>query len=107
MTSSKKRIQARREQQAAQRKRLIAVAVGAIGLLVVGVAALLLTRGGSPTGYEAEYAGGPRLSLEQDLYDYGYVKHDTVITTDVEITNVGDAPLQIAEVPVVEVREGC
>ena len=107
MSSTRERIQRRREQQAARRKRVVALAIAAAGLLLVGLAALLVTRRGSPAGYSAEFSGGPRLELEQDVYDYGYVKLDTVITTDVKISNVGDEPLQIAEVPVVEVREGC
>ncbi|HPV05579.1 MAG: hypothetical protein WBH90_04550 [Aggregatilineales bacterium] len=107
MSHSRKRVQARRAQQAAQRKRLMAVAVAALGMVIVGVAALLLARSGSPTGYEPEYTGGPRVSLKQDFYNYGYVKHGTLITTDVEIGNVGDEPLQILDVPVVEVRDGC
>src|SRR5690606_26090842 len=107
MSSARKRIQTRRQEPAAQRRRLSAAAGAALGLLIVSVTALLLARGGSPADYEAEYTGGPRVRLAQDIYDYGYVKHDTVVTTDVEISNVGDEPLQIAELPVVEVREGC
>ncbi len=106
MSRSRKRIQQRKQQQAQQRKRLMAALIAVAGLVVVGVAALLVTRSGSPAGYTPQ-ASGPRLRLAQDVYDYGYVKLDTVITTDVEIQNVGDEPLKISEVPVVEVREGC
>lgn len=108
MSQSSKRIRSRKQQKKAQqRRRTMAVVMGVVGLAIVGIAALLLTRSGTPANYTPEYAGGPRLALEQDSYDYGYVQLGTTITTDVKIENVGDEPLKISEIPVVEVREGC
>lgn len=79
-----------------------------VGVLAVGLAVFSLVRGrNAPAGYEPEYTGGPRIEVAQEVYDYGYVKLDTVITTDVEITNVGDKPLKITSVPQVQVLEGC
>lgn len=81
--------------------------LGTVGLVIIGIAVVLLTRSGTPSNYTPEYTGGPRLALEQDFYDYGYLRLNTTVTTDVEISNVGDEPLKISEIPVVEVREGC
>lgn len=84
---------------------LIVAGIG--GLIVAGAALLLATGKGSPKGYMPEYSGGARIDLNQDTFDYGDVKLNTVITTDVEISNVGDKPLQITGTPQVQVLEGC
>ena len=83
------------------------IAIG-VGALVVAAAGLLLvTRKGNPQDYVPEYTGGPRIALDQEVYDYGYVELNTVVTTDVEISNVGDQPLRITDTPQVQVLEGC
>jgi hypothetical protein len=89
-------------------KRYLPQIIIGVGALVVAAAGLLLaTRKGSPSDYVPEYTGGPRIDLDQEVYDYGYVELNTVITTDVEISNVGDQPLRITDTPQVQVLEGC
>ena len=89
-------------------KKFMPLIVAGVGGLILAVAALVLATGkGSPAGYVPEYTGGARLALDQDTFDYGDVKLNTTITTDVEISNVGDATLRITGTPQVQVLEGC
>lgn len=87
--------------------RIVPVGVAVVGLLVVGAALLLLNKNRTPPGYEPSFTDGPRVEVVQEVFDYGAVLVNTPIQTDFEIRNVGDKPLQIKELPVVEVREGC
>ena len=54
-----------------------------------------------------EISGQPSLKVDQELIDYGDVKVNTNLTFDIELTNVGDQPLEISEPPYIEVKEGC
>jgi hypothetical protein len=104
--SSKRRRNRRRGRGGALGRFTPHIIVGA-GVLVIGLAVFFMARGGAPAGYEPEYTGGPRIAVDQEVYDYGYVKLNTIVTTDVEISNVGDEPLRIASIPQVQVLEGC
>jgi hypothetical protein len=97
----------RSHQHTSPLKRYLPQIIIGTGALVVAAGLLLATRKGSPSDYVPEYTGGPRIDLGQEVYDYGYVELNTVITTDVEISNVGDQPLRITDTPQVQVLEGC
>jgi len=89
-------------------KRNLALIITGLGVLVIAITGLLLlTNKRAPGSYQPEYTGGPRIEVSQDMYDYGYVKLDTPVTTEVEIRNVGDKPLTIARLPQVQVLQGC
>jgi len=53
------------------------------------------------------YAGGPRVSVDQEIFDYDDVKFGTPVKTVIKIKNVGDAPLVLEREPWVELIEGC
>ncbi len=91
-----------------RRSRVIPLLIVGLGVLLISGAILLAITGrGAARGYVPQFRGGPRLEVAQEVFDYGYVKLDTVIRTDFEIRNVGDETLRILRVPQVEVREGC
>jgi hypothetical protein len=103
MSNSRSRIkQHRRQQQEIRiRKKWLPLIVVAVGALLLGGAALLMTRGSAANG------GTPKLVVEQDAFDYGDVPLNTTITTTFVVRNEGSGPLKILGVPQVEVREGC
>lgn len=96
-----------RRRSRASLNRTVPMVVAAVGVLVIGGALLLLNQNGTPRGYKPAFTGGPRVEVAQEVFDYGEVLVNTTIQTDFEIRNVGDQPLKIEGVPVVEVREGC
>ena len=55
----------------------------------------------------AQRATGPRISVDQALFDYGDVKFSTPIETVVHIKNAGDQVLALERTPAVELVEGC
>lgn len=50
---------------------------------------------------------GPRISVDQDRFDYGDVKLNTTIETVVRVRNTGNQVLVLDRNPVVELIEGC
>lgn len=58
-------------------------------------------------GVTALPADGPRIAVEQTLFDYGDVHFNTPIETVVRVSNVGSEVLAIAQNPRVELVEGC
>ena len=54
-----------------------------------------------------EVVGAPRLAVDQEVIDEGYVKLDTPLRTTFRLRNVGDQPLHILGEPAVELVEGC
>ena len=61
----------------------------------------------SPQNDAAPRATGPRISVDQELFDYGDVTFNTPIETVVRVTNVGDQVLALERTPAVELVEGC
>jgi hypothetical protein len=51
--------------------------------------------------------GTPKLTVDQDKIDYGYVKFGENKTFAIKVTNVGDGTLRFKEKPYIEVLEGC
>ncbi len=85
-------------------------AVGAM-LLVAGGLGLIWTSSSS-TGVTTldvtpEVVGAPRLAVDQEVIDEGYVKLNNTIRTTFRLRNVGDQPLHILGEPAVELVEGC
>ena len=76
---------------------LLAVLGGGL-LLVAGV--LFANRSGGD-------GGTPSISVDQQKFDYGYVKFGETRSIAVKVTNTGDGTLRFKEQPYIEVVEGC
>lgn len=70
------------------------------GLLVLA-AVLFANRSGDPGG------GTPKLNVDQNKIDYGYVKFGENRKFALKVTNDGDGTLRFKEDPYIEVLEGC
>ncbi len=71
------------------------------GGLLVFAAMLFSNRSGDPGG------GTPRISVDQNKIDYGYVKFGETRQFAFKVTNAGDGTLRFKEDPYIEVVEGC
>lgn len=80
---------------------LVVVVAMALGLIVIGAAALLITGSAQPA------SGTPKLVIEQAVIDEGYQTINTPVRTAFNIRNEGDGPLQVLGEPQVELVEGC
>jgi hypothetical protein len=84
------------------------LAPGAIGLaLVLGLTIWVLLPRRGPASDAAQFRGGPRLSVEKDLIDFGPVRFESIVRASFRLRNVGDRPLHLPANPPVEVVEGC
>ena len=82
--------------------------VGAVAALVIVMALVWLVQGRQAgSGYTPEVTGGPGVTIDQTVFDYGDVKLGTTIKTVFRVKNVGDAQLAFRSNPRVEVLEGC
>lgn len=70
------------------------------GVLLLSAAIFLAIRGEPETGT-------PAISVSQDVFDFGVVKFDTLLTVQVMVTNNGDGTLRFKEEPFLRVLEGC
>jgi hypothetical protein len=79
--------------------------VGPLALLAAGLAvsgaAISLALGGRSSG------GTPNIVVAEEMVDHGDVVVNTPVRSSFTITNTGDGPLQILNVPQVELLEGC
>ncbi|HEX9115623.1 MAG TPA: hypothetical protein VGA61_06110 [Anaerolineae bacterium] len=97
--------------RAATRRGVPAVAWIALGGLILVLAGLLLTRQSlsstatAPAGHLV--AGKPKLAVDRETIDLGRVPLDKPVTATFKLTNLGDQPLKLAEVPAVQVVKGC
>jgi hypothetical protein len=82
-------------------KTLIALGIG--GLLLI-LAAIFFALQNNDTG-----GGTPKLAVDQDKIDYGYVKFGENKTFAIKVTNTGDGTLTLRfiEKLYIEVLEGC
>ncbi len=80
---------------------LICVAV------LAGVATWVLVPKDGATGEPAQFRGGPRLSVDRDLIDFGPVRYNQFVEARFRLKNVGDQPLHLPPSPPIEVVEGC
>ena len=86
------------------------LAVAGALLLVIGGLSLLWTSpdaGVVTLDVTPEVSGVPRLAVNQEVIDEGYIKLNNTIRTTFRLRNVGDEPLQILGEPTVELVEGC
>lgn len=80
---------------------------GLIGVIVLSAGIPLLNDFNKKT-YESEYQGGPRISVDQDYFDYGEIPNGKdPIRTNIWVSNVGDRTLNFSEAPYIELVEGC
>lgn len=91
----------KRRQQQKMSTPLIALLIGG-ALLVIAAAVFFVFGSGAGDG-----GGTPKLVVDQDKIDYGYVKFGNNKTFTIKVTNTGDGVLRFKEKPVVEVLEGC
>ncbi len=80
---------------------LLAVAV------VIGAGTWFFLQKSSPQVFAAQYAGGPRLAVDNDVIDFGNVRFEKFVTARFRLRNVGDQPLRLVVDPRVEAIEGC
>ncbi len=106
MANSRERIQERRRKKQ-KRYTLIAAIAGGLLLVTAGITIGKSILEKRPDQSLIAVSGQPSLKVDQELIDYGDVKFNTNKSFAISLTNVGDEPLQISEVPYVEVREGC
>jgi hypothetical protein len=78
---------------------IIALVVG--GLLLVAGAIYFSIQGSQSD------RGTPRLSIDQEVIDYGDVTLDTPVNFTLNVTNDGDGILRFKEEPFIQVVEGC
>lgn len=82
--------------------RRAAIVVGVLAVIVLGGAAYRWTaEAPGPVG------GTPRLVLDREVIDVGYVPFETPVHAVFTLTNAGDGALRLGEVSRVEVRAGC
>jgi hypothetical protein len=89
-----------RKQKQAKKFPWLLVVLGG-GLLVLA-AVLFANRLGGDTG-----SGTPKMAVDQNKIDYGYVKFGNNKQFTIKLTNDGDGTLRFKEKPYVEVLEGC
>ena len=77
-----------------------------IGLVVGG---LLLVAGAIYFSFQGSQQDGgtPRLSVDQEVIDYGDVKLYTTVNFTLTFTNICDGVLRFKEEPFIQVMEGC
>ena len=86
------------------------LAVAAAVLLVAGGLGLIWTSSSSGVvtlDVTPEVTGAPRLAVDKEVIDEGYIRLDNTIRTTFRLRNVGDQPLHILGEPAVELVEGC
>lgn len=87
------------------------LAVGGAVLLVIGGLSLVWWTSSNSAvvtlDVTPEVTGAPRLTVDQDIIDEGYIKLNNTIRTSFRLRNVGDQPLYILGEPQVELVEGC
>ncbi|HEX9117196.1 MAG TPA: DUF1573 domain-containing protein [Anaerolineae bacterium] len=97
--------------RAANRRGVPAVAWVALGGLVFVLVGLLLTRQSLSSTAAApartRVAGKPSLAVDRETIDFGRLPLDKPVTATFKLTNLGDKPLKLAEVPAVQVVKGC
>lgn len=101
--------QARQHSTAAPAPRprwLLPAVVVSLAAVILAAAVWLIQRG-QQTPYTPEVAGAPAARLDQMLIDYGDVRFEQPVETEVKVRNVGDAPLQVLGEPRVELLQGC
>jgi len=77
-------------------------------LPVLTFGAILIITAVVLAGWPQRVTGGtPRLAVDQQKIDYGYVKFGGTRQFTLTVTNVGDGELTFDKKPYIEVLEGC
>lgn len=76
---------------------------------ILGALALIVLGGAFWWVWEPPQAAGgtPRLVLDREVLDFGYVAFDTPVRAVFAIRNAGDGSLKLTEAPRVKVVSGC
>lgn len=94
-----------RKKRRNQGRRGIAWPLLAVGGILLLTAVFLFSKqasgGGSDTG------GTPKIAVDPQKIDYGYVKFGNDETFTIKVTNIGTGALRFKEQPYIEVLEGC
>lgn len=77
-------------------------ALGALGLIAIGAAAFWWLSGDRGT-----LGGTPRLVLDREVVDLGYLPYEAPARVVFTLTNAGDGPLKLVDAPQVKVLKGC
>ena len=81
---------------------MVWAALGALGLIAAGAGAFWwLSEAPSASG------GTPRLVLDREVVDLGYLGFETPARVVFTITNAGEGLLKLADAPRVKVVKGC
>lgn len=56
---------------------------------------------------EPAFKGGPRIAVDRDSYDFGYVPVEKERRYTFTIRNVGDQVLRLEKQPLIKTLEGC
>lgn len=107
MANHSKQHSSKRTQQVTRTRRPLALWLASIGILIIVAIVVVQGISNSANAPTPAVVGAPRVSVEQDTFDYGDVKYGVPVTATFRITNVGDHTLNILEAPVVQVVEGC
>lgn len=86
------------------------LAVGGAVLLIIGGLGLVWSSsdaGVVTLDITPEVAGAPRLAVDREVIDEGYIKLNNTVRTTFRLRNVGDESLHILGEPAVELVEGC
>lgn len=74
-----------------------------VGVALIAASFLFASR----RGISEHGSGPPKIAVDQQRIDYGYVRYGVKKSFDLQVTNVGGAELRFAEKPYVKVLEGC
>jgi len=91
----------RKQKQARKFPWLLVILGGGLLVLAAVLFANRLGGGGDTAG------GTPKMDVDQNKIDYGYVKFGNNKQFTIQVTNDGDGTLRFTEKPYVEVLEGC
>lgn len=86
---------------------LMAVLIVGGGALLLLLGALAILGDGILSRAAIEVSGQPRLKIDKDVVDLGDIRLGRTVETSFVLSNVGDQPLRLTQVPYVEVVEGC
>jgi hypothetical protein len=74
------------------------------GLIALGIGGLLIV---AAVVYFLLPSGTPKLAVDQQKIDFGYVKLNTRKTFAIRVTNTGDGVLKFKKQPYIKVLQGC
>jgi hypothetical protein len=93
-----------------QQKKYFAWPILVFGAILLVLAAFLLVTNTSRThsaSAGANVTGSPKVAVDPQKIDYGYVKFGNNESFRIKVTNTGGGTLRIQEQPYIEVLEGC